>query len=303
MSIYLDKINLAMKLIKRDLSSPIKWDEISKECGISHFHFHRIFSSHVNETPGQYITRKRLEKGVLLIAYGTNVSLVDVALSCGYSSQANFTKAFKKYFGVTPGQVIKGEQLQNSSIGKIKSRYGKEFKIESLYPREEVNQDLYLKEVKMNFEIKELEKRKVAFISSQEGYLRESIYNTWQKLIGIMAATGKNPDDLAKYGVGHDNPEVTAEEKCRYDACVEVTEKENIPAGVNTNHFPAGKYACFHYKGSGEKLLQFYLDIYKNWFTQAGHEPGDFPLIERYIFVDKDDPNADIELETQFLLK
>ena len=303
MSTYLDKIDLATKLIEKNIAGPIKWEDISRECGISHFHFHRIFSSYVGETPGEFIRRKRLERGISLIAYGRDVNLAEVALACGYSSQANFSKAFKIFFGVTPGQVAKGQGFKESSIGKIKSRYGKEFRLESLYPKEEINGDLYLKEVKMNCEIKEIDRRKVIFKSSPKGYLRDSIYSTWQSIFEVMLNSGRNVEELTKYGVGHDNPEVTAEEKCRYDACIEVSGVDSIPAGFEVNTFPAGKYACFHYKGSSEKLLQFYLDIYKNWFSSSGYEPGDFPLIERYINVEKDDPSADIELETQFLLK
>ena len=88
------------------------------------------------------------------IAYSSNVSLSDIAFDCDYSSQANFSKAFKKYFGVTPGQVMKEENLK-SNLGKIERKYGKEFKIESLYPSKEINGDLYIKELKMNHVIKE----------------------------------------------------------------------------------------------------------------------------------------------------
>lgn len=154
MSIYVDKINLAIKIVERDLSRPLNWEEISKECRISHFHFHRIFTSHLDETPGEFITRKRLERSMVEIAYSSNVSLSDIAFDCDYSSQANFSKAFKKYFGVTPGQVMKEENLK-SNLGKIERKYGKEFKIESLYPSKEINGDLYIKELKMNHVIKE----------------------------------------------------------------------------------------------------------------------------------------------------
>ena len=302
MSIYIDKICLALKLIEKKLPENFDWNEISKECGISYFHFHRIFSAYLNETPGDYISRRRLEKSISLIAYGSNVSLSQVAFSCGYSSQANFSKAFKKYFGVTPGQVLKGEELK-SKIGKLQSKYGKEFKIQNLYPKEEINSDLYIKEVKMKYEIKEFPKRRVIFLSSQRGYETQSIYNTWKEISKILTDSGRDINSLEKFGVGHDNPEVTAQEKCRYDACVEISESENIPRGLNENFFPQGKYACFHFKGSSEKLLQFYLDIYKNWFSSNGYEPGNFPLIERYIYVDEENPSADIELETQFFLK
>ncbi len=302
-STYEAKIKLAIEIILNRLSSPIFWEEVARECGISYFHFHRIFTSYLHETPGYFISRKRLEKGILMIAYSSEVSLVDVAFSCGYSSQANFAKAFKKYFGVTPSEVMKGENSKNSKVGKLKSKYGKDFNIESLYPKKEINNDLYIKEVKMKFEIKEFEKRKVMYLRSKEGYKRESIFDTWQEISKLAINAGFDIDTVKKYGIGHDNPEVTAEHKCRYDACIELDEGNVAPSKLDITHFPEGSYACFHYRGNSQKLLQFYLDIYKNWFSANGYEPGDFPLIERYIFVDKDNPEVDIELETQFLLR
>lgn len=302
MSIYTDKINIALKLIERNLSKQFVWNDIARECGISNFHFHRIFTAHLNETPGEYTTRKRLERAATLLAYGHDISLADISFSCGYSSQANFSKAFKKFFGVTPGQVLKKSELK-SNLGKLQSKYGKEFNIQSLYPREEINNDLYIKEVKMKHEIKSFPKRKVLFLSSKNGYVKESIFETWKNLSNSIIEAGKNFESMAKFGVGHDNPEITPEQKCRYDACVEILDEDNIPDGLEVNYFPEGKYACFHFKGSSEKLLQFYLDIYKNWFSANGYEPGNFPLIERYINVDEKNPDADIELETQFLLK
>ena len=155
----------------------------------------------------------------------------------------------------------------------------------------------------MNVEIRELPARRVVFESSKDGYQRDSIMRTWESLME-KAATFKNSlEEAEKYGIGYDNPQVTPVEKCRYDACVLLESSDQPPETLKQLEIPEGRFACFHFKGSSEKLLQFYLDIYKNWFSSNGYEPGDFPLIEKYLVIDKDNPDADIELETQFLLR
>ena len=286
------------------MSQSLNWRDISKNCAISEYHFHRIFCAYMKETPRDFIIRKRLEKAIGLIAYNCDdINLSQIALECGYSTQSNFNKAFKAYFGVTPKQIIEGKDPQNSKIGKIKSKYGKDFKIENLYPNYQINKDQKTNEVNMNAQIKSFPVRKVIYRTSEQGYIDESIFKVWNELLTAFGQLGHNVESLTKFGIGHDNPQVTPQEKCRYDACVLVDSLTNLPGNVKHMDLPEGKYACFHYKGSKEKLLQFYLDIYKNWFSQNGYEPGDFPLIERYIAVDPDDKNADIELETQFFLK
>jgi AraC family transcriptional regulator len=303
---YTQKILKAQKIIRENLSKNVLWPEVAKECGISEYHFHRIFSSFSGETPRDYLVRKRLEHAIARLAYcnnGDDVNIAELALDCGYSSQANLNKAFKNYFGVTPGEVLNDKEPKNSKIGKIKSKYGKEFHPNHLYPNEDLKNDLHIKEVKMKATIKQIPKRRVAYKSSEQGYEKSSILTTWQDVMQKSAILGRDLEEMEKYGIGHDNPQVTPIEKCRYDACVLLEDSEEAPASLDQMDIPAGKFACFHYKGSGEKLLQFYLEIYKNWFSDNGQEPGNFPLIERYIFVDKDNPEADIELETQFLLK
>jgi AraC family transcriptional regulator len=303
MSTYEVKIKMAVSAIVNDLSSDLNWRKISKMCGISEYHFHRIFTSQMKETPRDFIIRKRLEKAISRLAYNNKTELHELAFDCGYSSQANFNKAFKAYFGVTPGQVLSEKNSKNSKIGKIKSKYGKDFNIQNLYPVPEIDSDPMIKEVIMNANIKNFPERIVVFESSQNGYVNESIHLTWKNFLNKLSGLGNSIPEIEKFGVGHDNPQVTPLEKCRYDACVLLSSLNNVPSNLKQMSFPDGKYACFHYKGSSEKLLQFYLDIYKNWFSNNSCEPGDFPLIERYIFVDKDNPEADIELETQFLLK
>lgn len=304
MSNYYEKIKKAVSIIEKNLSKKLYWKNISRECGISEFHFHRIFCAAMNETPKEFIIRRRLECSMSKIAYGNNrETLCEIALECGYSSQSNFNKAFKSYFGVTPKQVQNGRDPTNSKIGTIKSKYGKKFTIENLYPREEINDDFKKNEVVMKVKIEQLPKRRVIYNSSKQGYKKESIREAWNELMTNLASLGNDMDSLTKFGIAHDNPQATPEGKCRYDACVLNDDLKEVPKLAESMDLPEGKYACFYFKGNGKNLLDLYLQIYSSWFSDNGYELGDFPLIEKYIYVNKDNPSADIELETQFLLK
>ncbi|OUR95536.1 hypothetical protein A9Q84_16790 [Halobacteriovorax marinus] len=304
MNEYERKIMASIKYIQDHLEESFNWVEVSRHCGISEFHFHRIFSGYMGETPGDFIKRKRLEKAVCLLAYSKgDTSIAEISLMCGYSTQANLSKAFKIYFGVTPGDVIKGKVSKNSKIGKIKSKYGKDFNVTDLYPDPElikISLEHY-KEVLMNAEIKDIAEREVIYLRSEKGYVKESIHSTWEKLIEKAMYLPMERERFEMFGIGHDNPQITPEDKCRYDACVLLEEGIKVGDDFNVKKFPKGKYACFYFKGDSSKLLQLYLEIYKNWFPKSGFEPGNHPLIEKYITVSKD--SEEIELEVQFLVK
>jgi AraC family transcriptional regulator len=304
MNPYEDKIFNAISYIQEHLTDDFKWIDVSKKCGISEFHFHRIFTTYMGETPGDFIKRKRLERAAMHMIYNSNeYSLSEIALVCGYSSQANLSKAIKIYFGVTPGEIVKGLEGKNSKIGKIKSKYGKDFNVKELYPNSELDStsNEFIKDALMKVEIKELEKRAVIFKSSEQGYVNASIHKTWEELIEKASYLPMKRENFLMYGIGHDNPQITPEEKCRYDACIEIENGVEVGNEFLTKDLPEGKYACFYFKGHSKELIQFYLSIYANWFPKSGHEPGDHPLIEHYFDVNKE--TGDIELEVQFLLK
>ncbi|WP_163583549.1 helix-turn-helix transcriptional regulator, partial [Klebsiella pneumoniae] len=61
--------------------------------------------------PHRYVAARRLERAKALLIQGDR-PLVDIALALGFSSQANFNRAFKQAAGVAPGQYRRGSGSQ-----------------------------------------------------------------------------------------------------------------------------------------------------------------------------------------------
>lgn len=83
----------------------ISLDEIAKESKLSQYHYIRLFKKVFNTTPYQYIIQKRLEHSKNLICDG--FSIMEAAYSSGFSGPANFSRAYKNYFGVPPKKDCK----------------------------------------------------------------------------------------------------------------------------------------------------------------------------------------------------
>ncbi len=77
-------------------------EEVARASSISEYHFFRLFRQVFNESPYQYITRKKLNLALRLLK-DKEFSLTDVALSCGFADLSSFSKNFKKQFGISPG--------------------------------------------------------------------------------------------------------------------------------------------------------------------------------------------------------
>ena len=76
-------------------------ESLAVACGMSRSAFAVCFKDLVGETPLQYLTGWRMQKATGLLQKGDK-KLFEVAKSVGYDSDAAFSKAFKRVFGVAP---------------------------------------------------------------------------------------------------------------------------------------------------------------------------------------------------------
>ena len=82
-------------------------EALSKEARLSPFHFARAFKAATGMTPHAYLTDRRIEKAKFWISEG-RLPLAEIAHLSGFSSQAYFTKWFKRLVGATPGAYRAG---------------------------------------------------------------------------------------------------------------------------------------------------------------------------------------------------
>lgn len=92
-----------IELIDSAIDEDLDLTTLATEAGMSPFYFARAFRQQFGEAPHQYLLRKRIERSKELLL-GTRTSLVEIALSTGFSSQSHFTSTFKRFVGVTPGE-------------------------------------------------------------------------------------------------------------------------------------------------------------------------------------------------------
>ncbi|MEM1326767.1 MAG: response regulator [Bacteroidota bacterium] len=64
-----------------------------------------------NENPSYFIRSIRLEKAHELLQ-SQSATVAEIAFAVGFQSPSYFNRSFKKHFGVTPGEVMSGEQLK-----------------------------------------------------------------------------------------------------------------------------------------------------------------------------------------------
>ncbi|NET58223.1 MAG: AraC family transcriptional regulator [Symploca sp. SIO2E6] len=95
-------ISRALTFLKANLHEAISIDDLAQEAGMSRAVFHRKFKEVTTYSPIQFIKLHRLNEASRLIVSGSTVG--DAAYRVGYSSQSQFSRDFRRYFGKSPSQ-------------------------------------------------------------------------------------------------------------------------------------------------------------------------------------------------------
>lgn len=97
------RLTRVLDYIDSNLEGNLNLDELASVACLSRFHFARAFKISVGRPPHKYVSAMRLERAKSLLKKGDR-PLVDIALALNFSSQANFSRAFRQLTGQAPGQ-------------------------------------------------------------------------------------------------------------------------------------------------------------------------------------------------------
>ncbi len=96
-----NSIMRAVNWLKKNYSKPFKIEELAKYSHMAPTTFHRHFKAVTSVSPLQYQKRLRLYEGKHLMLFG-NRTVAEAAYSVGYESPAQFSREYKRFFGVSP---------------------------------------------------------------------------------------------------------------------------------------------------------------------------------------------------------
>lgn len=94
----------AIKWLHYAFEHPFYLPHLARYCGVSPAYLCRLFRRHLGTTPIGYLTRLRLHLARRLVET-TELSLADIAFLVGYRHLTYFIRQFRRYFGLSPGQL------------------------------------------------------------------------------------------------------------------------------------------------------------------------------------------------------
>jgi AraC family transcriptional regulator len=301
---YERRMHRVLEHVDRHLDEPLELDTLAAVANFSSFHFHRLFAAWMGETLGEYMRRRRLEMAALRLVSQPSTPVFHVALSVGFGSAEAFARAFKSRFGYTPtswrlrerakrtAPSMDGDRLTPATKSKRRQansnpNQAKETGLWNPQPSRNRSQGTSLK-----VKLIDRQPTTVAYMRHIGSY-GQPISEFWQRDVYPWLAANCLLG-CPRFGISHDDPNITALEKCRYDACVEAP-----PGSVGMGKYlattiPGGKYAVAQFKGTAPEIVWGWAALLRDWLPTSGMQLESRPFFEYYSGESTYDPRTGI---------
>jgi len=95
------KLSQVIQMMEQNLEEPISPAILAKDVGMSTRQLERLFRRYLNRSPKRYYMELRLQKARNLLMQ-TDMSVINVALACGFASPSHFSKCYRAHYDTTP---------------------------------------------------------------------------------------------------------------------------------------------------------------------------------------------------------
>jgi len=291
---YQDRVNRVLDYISEHLDGELSLPRLSRVACFSPFHFHRIFQGITGETLNNHVRRVRLERAALLMRTSPRKRITDAALEAGFAGAAEFSRAFRAYFGRTASSWDRRSPLEKSKICQAP---------ESMPFHTEEELERWRKAGGVRVRVERCGGFRYVYHRILAPYGGTRLVDSYHALIGWLGEHGIDLRDVVFVGMSLDDPSITAADRCRYDLGVAFPREaagllggivrargrkagasfEGDAPGFSLRDFEALEMAAFHCVGDLGEAGRAWQYLYRVWLPTSGLEPADLPAMEMFV--------------------
>ncbi|WP_417431176.1 AraC family transcriptional regulator [Kiloniella sp.] len=260
-------IKKAISFIEQNLDQQITFGEIAHVAGLSPYYFARLFRSATGKTTMGYLRHRRLTEAAKILESNQDTSLIHLALDYGFDSQEAFTRAFKKCFGLPPGQY-------RSNGCSISAKY----QLSLLHSTASITRGTLLEP-----DIIKKETFYIIGISDDFGSdTGKSVPDLWKQVRYRYSEINHSKNGHA-YGLCLKG----SPESFTYMAALEVDDLNSVPSGMQGFVIQEADYAVFTFAIDDktpieDQFSKVYQTIWGNWLPNSNYEYANTPDFELY---------------------
>ncbi len=95
------KLSSVIQMMEQNIEEPISPSILASDAGMSTRQLERLFRRYLNRSPKRYYMELRLQRARNLLMQ-TDMSVINVALACGFASPSHFSKCYRAHYNTTP---------------------------------------------------------------------------------------------------------------------------------------------------------------------------------------------------------
>ena len=273
---YKNRINRVFEFIDKNLDSDLSLNTISEIASFSPFHFHRIFKFITGETLNKYVARRRIEKSAMDLLH-SNISTTEIAHKFGFSDNSSYSRAFKKYYGISPTEFRRQNPNRLSKICQLESKNGQEYPDYDKYICIINNLKNWMK-MNAKIEIKEMPKMDLAYVTSIGP---QNLENAYGKLIRWATSQGLMSEQTKPVTIYHDSFKVTEHDKVRMSAGLLLNKPVTTEGEIGLTTIEPGKFIVGSFEIDLNEFEKSWTGLFV-WMNENGYKKADREPFEIY---------------------
>ncbi|MDA3859418.1 MAG: GlxA family transcriptional regulator [Roseovarius sp.] len=108
------KLSQVIQMMEGNIEEPISPSVLARDVGMSTRQLERLFRRYLSRSPKRYYMELRLQKARNLLMQ-TDMTVINVALACGFASPSHFSKCYRAHYNTTPYRE-RGAQASRLSV-------------------------------------------------------------------------------------------------------------------------------------------------------------------------------------------
>ena len=288
--------------INQHLADDVSLETLAGIANYSPFHFQKIFSEAVLESPKQYVIRLRLERAAHFIKIFPQLPINEIAVNCGFSSNSIFSRAFKNYFGVSAEgyKELSSEKLHE--LSKKKNQLSQWNETSWIKPIKDIEKKVASVKLTSQPTISTIYSFNIACIQTTLSH-RDNIAFAYQNLMQWAIPRGLITPTTKYYGIWLDFPFITPADKCRYLCGIEISAEIKPTKGISVQTLSKGQYLNYEMKGQMDETLDSLVALNHIYVDTMGYIISEMICYEQFTECPADKPYEDIARRLLFPVK
>ena len=285
--------------ITQHLAEDLSLEILACVANYSAFHFQKVFSEAVSESPKQYVIRLRLERAAHFIKIFPQLPINEIATNCGFSSNSIFSRAFKNYFSISAEKYRELPTDKISEISKNKNQLSTWTDASWITPITDIQQKVDSVQLISTPVVNTIYSFQLACIQTTLSH-PENIAFAYQNLMQWAEPRGLITSATKYFGVWLDFPFITPPDKCRYLCGIEINADVKLTKGINSQTVSKAQYLHYDMKGSMNETLDAMIALNHIYVDTMGYVISEMICYEQFDECPSDKPYEEISRRLLF---